>query len=199
MAKSAFDFVKTFRFRSLPKFGGQSQLSFEIEPLPRKIICPPKFRSSYVPVYNTLCHRQYRTQDFEKGGGQKVQKIWEEHRSEFEIVSLKFRLIFRPKSGEEQKKKVFTQISFHFLPNIRWFRAQSLMPQFCSLFYAILQSWRPKRGAMAQCPLQNTPLVIANIRVECNKSGRAFRVGALGRKNFGLNLDQIRALCFSWL
>ena len=26
------------------------------------------------------------------------------------------------------------------------------MPQFCSLFYAILQSWRPKRGAMAQWP-----------------------------------------------
>ena len=24
------------------------------------------------------------------------------------------------------------------------------MPQFCSLFYAILQSWRPKGGAMAQ-------------------------------------------------
>ena len=26
------------------------------------------------------------------------------------------------------------------------------MPQFCSLFYAILQSWRPKGGAMAQWP-----------------------------------------------
>ena len=37
------------------------------------------------------------------GGGQKVQKIWEELRSEFEIVTLKFRPIFRPKSGEEQK------------------------------------------------------------------------------------------------
>ena len=26
------------------------------------------------------------------------------------------------------------------------------MPQFCLLFHAILQSWRPKGGAMAQCP-----------------------------------------------
>ena len=50
---------------------------------------------------------QRRTQDFEKGGGgsQKLQKIWEKHISEFEIVTLKFRPIFRPKSGEEQKKK----------------------------------------------------------------------------------------------
>ena len=39
-----------------------------------------------------------------KRWGQKLQKIWEKHRSEFEIVSLKFRPIFRPKLGEEQKK-----------------------------------------------------------------------------------------------
>ena len=26
------------------------------------------------------------------------------------------------------------------------------MPQFCLLFYAVLKSWRPKGGAMAQCP-----------------------------------------------
>ena len=35
------------------------------------------------------------------------------------------------------------------------------MPQFCSLFYAILQSWRPKGGAMAQWPPLNTPLLAA--------------------------------------
>ena len=40
-----------------------------------------------------------------RGGGQKLQKIWEEHRSEFEIVTLRFRPIFRPKSGEDQKKE----------------------------------------------------------------------------------------------
>ena len=34
-----------------------------------------------------------------------VQKIWEEQRSESEIVLLKFSPIFSPKSGEEQKKK----------------------------------------------------------------------------------------------
>ena len=99
---------------------------------------------------------------WKRGRGGKLQKIWEEHRSEFDIVILKFRPIFRPKSGEEQKKKVFTQISFHFSPKIKWFRAQSLMhifqrgggmPQFCSLFYAILQSWRPNRGR----PLLNAP------------------------------------------
>ena len=32
------------------------------------------------------------------------------------------------------------------------------MPQFCALFHAILQSWRPKGGAMAQWPPLNTPL-----------------------------------------
>ena len=55
-----------------------------------------------------------------KRGGQKLQKIWEEHRSEFEIVTLKFRSNFRPKSGEEQKKKIFTQISSQFSPKIKW-------------------------------------------------------------------------------
>ena len=41
------------------------------------------------------------------------------------------------------------------------------MPQFCSLFYAILQSWRPKglkwqSSSMAQCPPPlNMPLVAA--------------------------------------
>ena len=39
-----------------------------------------------------------------KKGGQKLQKIWEEHRSEFEIVILKFRPIFRPKSGDFEPK-----------------------------------------------------------------------------------------------
>ena len=37
------------------------------------------------------------------GGGKKFQKIWEKHRSEFEIVTLKIRSIFSPKTGEEQK------------------------------------------------------------------------------------------------
>ena len=40
-----------------------------------------------------------------KKGGQELQKIWEEQRSEREIVPLKFCPIFRPKLGEEQKKK----------------------------------------------------------------------------------------------
>ena len=33
------------------------------------------------------------------------------------------------------------------------------MPQFCLLFYAILQSWQPKGGAMAQWAPLNTPLL----------------------------------------
>ena len=51
---------------------------------------------------------------FWKGGGQELQKIWEE-RSESEISPISC-----PKLGEEQKKKVFTQIRSDFLPEIRW-------------------------------------------------------------------------------
>ena len=40
-----------------------------------------------------------------KRGGQELQKIWEEQRSESEIVPPKFSPIFCPKLGEEQKKK----------------------------------------------------------------------------------------------
>ena len=43
--------------------------------------------------------QQYRTQDFKKGGGPETSEIWEQLRS------FKFRPIFRPKLGEEQKKK----------------------------------------------------------------------------------------------
>ena len=42
---------------------------------------------------------------FWKGEGQKLQKIWGEQRSESEIVPSKMSPIFRPKLGEEQKKK----------------------------------------------------------------------------------------------
>ena len=34
------------------------------------------------------------------------------------------------------------------------------MPQFWLLFYAILQSWRPKGGAMAQCPAPGHVVII---------------------------------------
>ena len=50
------------------------------------------------------------------GGGQKFQKIWEEQRSESEVVPLKFSLIFRPNLGEEHKKK---RSSLKFRPIFR--------------------------------------------------------------------------------
>ena len=73
--------------------------------------------------------------------------------------SLKCSPIFRPKSGEEQKKKGFYSNLVRFLAQILKeahrtcpLYDQTLcptckgraMPQFCLLFYAILQSWRPK-------------------------------------------------------
>ena len=67
-------------------------------------------------------------------GGQKFQKIWEEQRSESEVVPLKFSLIFRPNLGEEQKKKkkkVFTQGPSRFSPELTQISSQkpeSLMP-----------------------------------------------------------------------
>ena len=51
-----------------------------------------------------------------KRGGQKFQKIWEEQRSESEVVPLKFSLIFRPNLGEEHKKK---RSSLKFRPIFR--------------------------------------------------------------------------------
>ena len=82
--------------------------------------------------------------------------------------SLKFRPYLRPKLGKEQEKKrsslAFGPISSpnawkkhtqHTLcvikPNAQLAKGGG-MPQFCSLFYAILQSWRPKGGGMAQWP-----------------------------------------------
>ena len=117
---------------------------------------------------------------FWKGGGQEFQKIWEEQRSESKIVPLKFSRIFRPKLGEEQKKKkglhsnsvrFFAQTwvqplkncTEHTLCVIKAYAQLAkgrAVPQFCILFYAVLQSWRPKGGAIAQCPPLNTPLVI---------------------------------------
>ena len=51
-----------------------------------------------------------------KRGGQKFQKIWEEQRSESEVVPLKFSLIFRPNLGEEHKKR---RSSLKFRPIFR--------------------------------------------------------------------------------
>ena len=109
---------------------------------------------------------------FWKGGGrgQKLQKIWEEHRSEFEIVTLKFRPILRPKSGEEQKKKrsspKFRPI---FRPKSVKFRAQNLMPNLqskggpCLNFaHFSMQFSNPgdlKGGPWPDAPPLNTPLI----------------------------------------
>ena len=58
--------------------------------------------------------------------------------------SLKFRPIFRPKSLKFPAKSL--------MPNLQ---RGGGMPQFCSLFYAILQSWQPKG-----VPPLNTPLIM---------------------------------------
>ena len=91
--------------------------------------------------------------------------------------SFKFGPMFRPKLGEEQKKKGLYSKLVRFFAQT-WVQAwkkhiehtlcvikpyaqlpkRGTMPQFCLLFYAILQSWRPKGGAMAQWPPLNTPL-----------------------------------------
>ena len=101
-------------------------------------------------------------------GGQKLQKICEEHRSEFEIVILKFGPIFLSKSGEEQKKGLHSNFVPFFSRNQvisspkpdAQLAKGGAMPQFCSLFYAILQSWRPKGGGHGPMgPPLNTPLV----------------------------------------
>ena len=66
----------------------------------------------------------------------------------------------KKKSGEEQKKDLhsnfvpfFAQYQVISSPNPDAQLAKGGMPQFCSLFYAILQSWRWPNG-----PPLNTPL-----------------------------------------
>ena len=152
--KGSIDPFGPFRVNSLLEFKPQIECTVRVQITEKLINC---FKQNYVspvifiPVFMLLCPAAYA--GFWKrgggGGGKKLQKIGEEHKSEFEIVTLKFRPIFRPKSGkehkkkvftqisshfrpklgeEQKKKKVFTQISSHFLPKIRWFRGQSLMP-----------------------------------------------------------------------
>ena len=63
----------------------------------------------------------------------------------------KFKAFFRPKLGDLQKKRSLLKVRPVFRPNSLKFSAESLMPnlqgggggampQFCSLYYAILQS-----------------------------------------------------------
>ena len=83
--------------------------------------------------------------------------------------SLRFRPFFRPKLSEEQKKKkgVFTRFYPISSPNVSKKRTQHIlcvikpnaqlakgggMPQFCSLFCAILQSWQTKGGPWPKAP-----------------------------------------------
>ena len=104
---------------------------------------------------------------FWKGGSRKFQKIWEEQRSESEVVPLKFSLIFRPNLGEEQKKKkVFTQGPSRFsseltqissqkpesmMPNLqRGGHASILLTLLCN--FAILATQRGGHGPMAPPP-----------------------------------------------
>ena len=54
------------------------------------------------------------------GGGQKNQKIWEEQRSEWKFFHPKSVPFSCPKSVEDHKKKVFSQIQSDFLAKIRW-------------------------------------------------------------------------------
>ena len=52
-----------------------------------------------------------------RGGGQNFQKIWQEQRSETEIVPPKFSQNIRPKSGEEQKKGLHSNLVQIFAQN----------------------------------------------------------------------------------
>ena len=112
------------------------------------------------------------------GGGGRNQKIWEEHRSEFEIVTLKFRPIFRPKSGEEQKnknkKKIFTQKFFPFFaqyqvisslkPDALLAKGRGACLNFAHFSMQFCNPGDPKGGSwpMAQWPPLNTLLNEAN-------------------------------------
>ena len=78
---------------------------------PYKIKAPPSLSRELLLLLLSSVSRILK-----RGGGQKFQKIWEEQRSESEVVPLKFSLIFRPNLGEEHKKK---RSSLKFRPIFR--------------------------------------------------------------------------------
>ena len=122
-----------------------------------------------------------------RGGGQKFQKIWQEQRSKTEIVPPRSSPKFRPKSGEEQKKKglhsnlvqIFAQNQVksknkaykrskayrkrteHSLCMIKPYAQLAEGGPCLNFAYFSMQFCNPgdpKGGAMAQWPPLNTPL-----------------------------------------
>ena len=106
--------------------------------------------------------------------------------------SLNFGPNFRPKSGDEQKKKVFPQIWSDFLFKTKKKHSEhsfcvikpyaqlakgGAMPQFCLLFSANLQSWWPKGGApWHNAPPKYAPGLKAQTRPEKFKSLRGWSI-----------------------
>ena len=111
---------------------------------------------------------------FWKGGGPKISEIWEEQRSESEVVPLKFRPIFRPNIGEEQKKKkkkVFTQGQSRFSPELTQISSQKPDAQltkggpclnFAHFTMQFCNPSDPKGGPWPNGPPLNTPLILGD-------------------------------------
>ena len=98
---------------------------------------------------------------FWKEGGARIFRKFERNIDQNLKLSHSNFVPFFAQTQVKSKKKVFTQISSHFSPNIRWFWAQSLMPNLqrggaCLNFAHFSMQFcipgNPKGGAMAQYP-----------------------------------------------
>ena len=82
------------------------------------------------------------------GGSRNFRKFERNIDQNLKLSKSSFVSFFRPKTGEEQKKKGlhsnFVPFFAKYLVILSPTCKGGAMPQFCLLFYAILQSWRPK-------------------------------------------------------
>ena len=97
------------------------------------------------------------------GGGQELQKIRKEQRSESEIVSSKFSPIFRPKLGEEQKKGLHSNLVRFFAQT--WMQAGEFFVSFSNKVIPQLDKTLGWTGqTLRACP-RNRPRRTSNFSI----------------------------------
>ena len=142
----------------------------------------PKMLKSYIG-YNTIIASSVR-RILKRGGGAKNFRKFERNIDQNLKLPHSNFVPFFAQNQVKSKKKSFvpffaqSQLISSPKPDAQLAKGGEAMPQFCSLFYAILQFWQPKGGAMAQCP--PPPKYAPEYRFEIAKRFLAI-LGAEGR------------------